>query len=412
MTVTVMARRASGTLLRSLERSNSCPDLSNTISKMKMNQIGSVRNLNLMVMHPRAPKIRHLNASTALLIELEENVKKVQDLENTVVQLEKQLQWREIIKKAAVVQEATKLEAKILPKPAKISEEEQIAFRQRLEDAKRKSEQMSMKRDEQEAEILRDEFRSWHQKKLRVTIDEMLKQPENEIKYLPTPTEVGTESALFSDIDALVEMANFVPEPSTYKDELNKLKNLINERDSLGKLYNEVQEKDHKTIATIQECKNAITSINSMRIKLEASITMTKSLLNTMQNKELERRNQNMFVFGPNPIFSCAKELELNYSINNQFILDMLQELDMSFHVAQKNLKTAKGFRTGYKGSKLKLLESLQTLQEAIDHQTQHLNMFHTTFSKPNSSKISQNDQSEAQHFNIHGQNQVHENEV
>merc|ERR1712142_261472 len=175
MTVTVMARRASGTLLRSLERSNSCPDLSNTISKMKMNQIGSVRNLNLVVMHPRAPKIRHLNASTALLIELEENVKKVQDLENTVVQLEKQLQWREIIKKAAVVQEATKLEAKILPKPAKISEEEQMAFRQRLEDAKRKSEQMSMKRDEQEAEILRDEFRSWHQKKLRVTIDEMSK---------------------------------------------------------------------------------------------------------------------------------------------------------------------------------------------------------------------------------------------
>ena len=78
MTATVMARRASGTFLRSLERSNSCPDLSNTISKMKMNQMGSVRNLNLMVMHPRAPKIRHLNASTALLIELEENVKKVQ----------------------------------------------------------------------------------------------------------------------------------------------------------------------------------------------------------------------------------------------------------------------------------------------------------------------------------------------
>merc|ERR1712168_993080 len=327
MTVTVMARRASGTFLRSLERSNSCPDLSNTISKMKMNQMGSVRNLNLMVMHPRAPKIRHLNASTALLIELEENVKKVQDLENTVVQLEKQLQWREIIKKTAVVQEATKREEKILPKAAKISEEEQMAFRQRLEEAKRKSEEMSLKREEQEADILR----SWNKKKLRVTIDQMSKQPKNEIKYLPTPTEVGSESPLFSDLNVLVEMANFVPEPSTYKDELNKLKDLINERDSLGKLYNEVQEKDHKTIATIQECKNAITSINSMRIKLEASITMTKSLLNTMQNKELERRNQNMFVYGPNPIFSSAKELELNFSINNQFVRDMLQELDISF---------------------------------------------------------------------------------
>ena len=35
------------------------------------------------------------------------------------MQLEKQLQWREIIKKAAVVQEATKREEKILPKAAK-----------------------------------------------------------------------------------------------------------------------------------------------------------------------------------------------------------------------------------------------------------------------------------------------------
>ena len=207
-------------------------------------------------------------------------------------------------------------------------------------------------------------------------------------------------------------MANFVPEPSTYKDELNKLKDLINERDSLGKLYNDVQEKDHKTIATIQECKNAITSINSMRIKLEASITMTKSLLDTMQNKELERRNQNMFVYGPNPIFSCAKELELNYSINNQFVMDMLQELDISYHVAQKNLKTAKGFRKGYKGSKVKLLESLQSLQEAIDHQTQHLNMYHTSFSKPITSKTSPKDLNEAQHFSNFGQNQAHEHEV
>ena len=83
-----------------------------------------------------------------------------QDLENTVVQLEKQLQWREIIKKAAVVQEATKREEKILPKAPKISEEEQVAFRQRLEDAKRKSEEMSLKRDEQEAEILRYQLNS------------------------------------------------------------------------------------------------------------------------------------------------------------------------------------------------------------------------------------------------------------
>ena len=69
MSVSALAvRRASGPLLRTFERSNSCPDI----------KLSGARNLNLMVMHPRAPKIRHHNASHSLLIELEENVKKVQ----------------------------------------------------------------------------------------------------------------------------------------------------------------------------------------------------------------------------------------------------------------------------------------------------------------------------------------------
>ena len=74
MSVSALAvRRASGPLLRTFERSNSCPDI-------KLAQ--STRSLNLMVMHPRAPKIRHHNASHSLLIELEENVKKVQVSQN------------------------------------------------------------------------------------------------------------------------------------------------------------------------------------------------------------------------------------------------------------------------------------------------------------------------------------------
>ena len=78
MSVSVMARRATAPVLRNLgDRSNSCPDLSvGAVSRLKLNQPS--RNLNLIVMHPRAPKIRHLNASHSLLIELEENVKKVQ----------------------------------------------------------------------------------------------------------------------------------------------------------------------------------------------------------------------------------------------------------------------------------------------------------------------------------------------
>merc|ERR1719273_961700 len=52
-----------------------------------------------MVMNPRGPKIRHLNASNPLLIELEENVKKVQELEYKVLELEKQLQMKELMRK-------------------------------------------------------------------------------------------------------------------------------------------------------------------------------------------------------------------------------------------------------------------------------------------------------------------------
>merc|ERR1711983_404347 len=141
MAVSVMARRASGHVLRSLERSNSCPDLGPTISNVKVNHLGAAtgakRNLNLMVLHPRAPKIRHLNASHTLLIELDENVKKVQDLENKVIELEKQLQWKEILKKKDFSQAVQKTqevkEAAAAAKPV-LSEEEQVAFRLRLEE--------------------------------------------------------------------------------------------------------------------------------------------------------------------------------------------------------------------------------------------------------------------------------------
>lgn len=91
-----------------------------------------------MVMHPRAPKIRHHNASHSLLIELEENVKKVQDLEATVIELEKQLQWRELQKKENVIKETKRVIQETKQKTI-ISEEEQQAFRLRLEEAKKES---------------------------------------------------------------------------------------------------------------------------------------------------------------------------------------------------------------------------------------------------------------------------------
>ena len=72
MVMSVVVRRAGAPILRRVERSNSCPELPSHVSRIP------VRSINLMVLHPRAPKIRHLNASHSLLIELDENVKKVQ----------------------------------------------------------------------------------------------------------------------------------------------------------------------------------------------------------------------------------------------------------------------------------------------------------------------------------------------
>jgi len=411
MSVSVMARRATAPVLRNLgDRSNSCPDLSvgaaAAVSRLKLNQPS--RNLNLIVMHPRAPKIRHLNASHSLLIELEENVKKVQDLESTVIELEKQLQWREIAKKENVIQETKKTIEKTKQKTI-ISEEEQIAFRQRLEEAKKKAAQISLKRDEEEANILR----SWHTQKLKSTIDKMTMIPESdtEVKMLPLPQEVNHEAILFSDIETLVDMANFVPEPTTYKEELFKLQGMLNERDTLGKLFTEVQEKEDQALATIKECRNTITSVNTMRIKMNAHITMTKSLLETMTKLENQRKKQNMFVYGPNPIFSSAKEMELNYAINNQFVIEMLKELDMSYHVAQQNLRTARECKRRYRENSAQIMESLEALQHSIDNQSQHLTFmqsFNTKVSnKPIEKVLAKNIHTDATNSTIHNKNEI-----
>lgn len=219
----------------------------------------------------------------------------------------------------------------------------------------------------------------------------MAKIPESDaILLLPQPQEVilnfiivkectdcnlqvNTEAILFSDIETLVNMANFVMEPATYKEELSKLEVMLGERDILGKLFTEVREKEEQAINTINECRNTINNVNAMRIKLNAHITMTKSLLETMQTLEKQRKTQNMFVYGPNPIFNSAKEMELNYSINNQFVIEMLKELDMSFHVARQNLATARECRRRYRENKSQIMDSLQSLQVSMDGQSQHL---------------------------------------
>ena len=58
-------------------RSRSCPDISRTI-KPTVTSIQPRRQINMMILNPRASKIRYLNASHSLLIDLEKHVRKVQ----------------------------------------------------------------------------------------------------------------------------------------------------------------------------------------------------------------------------------------------------------------------------------------------------------------------------------------------
>jgi len=388
MSVGVAARRASLPMLRAVDRTSSCPDLRNIslkkpLTRSGLSQGGSVRHLNLMLLNPRAPKIRHLNGSNSLLIEMEKHVRKVQELEHKVHELEMQLQLKELVKTHTVINQAWEAEKAAVNHKQKvtISEEAQKAFALRLVEARKKAELLSIKRSEEEANILR----SWHQKRLRLAIDKLSQIPENEdeVKMLPQPalvTEKDLEmnTNLIHGIETLIDFANQPSDEISFNDEVSKLKQLLNERENLKKLIEDIQAKEAQTKATVEDCKNTLFNVNAARIKLNANLKMSKTLLNTMQNLESKRKNHNIFVFGPNPIFISAKEQELNYSINNQFVIEMLKELDISFLVAEKNLVSAKECRKRYKENKTQIEESLQLVQETIDMQINKVNELQT----------------------------------
>jgi len=387
MSVGVVSRRASLPLLRTLERSNSCPNLTVQFKKPLvrpgLTNGGSVRHLNLMLLNPRAPKIRHLNASHSLLIEMEKHVRKVQELEHKVHELEMQLQLKELVKTHTVINQAWEAEKAAVKQSQKvvISEEAQKAFAERLATAKKNAEILSKKRSEEEANILR----SWHQKKLRLAIDKMSQIPEhdNEVKMLPQPATVTEEDLqrntnIILGLENLVDFANREVNDLSFNEEISKLQQLLSERENLKALIEDIHTKEAQTNITIQDCENNLHNVSNARVKVNANLKMSKNLLDTMQNLEHRRKNQNMFVFGPNPIFSSAKENELNYSITNQFVIEMLKELDISFLVAEKNLVSAKECQKRYKENKVQIEESLQLVQETIEMQINKVNEMQT----------------------------------
>lgn len=370
MAVTSSAWRSSSSFFRS--RSLSCPEIAVPVLKRSLSDPTqkSVRQLNVMLLNPRAPKIRHLNTAHSLMIEMEKHVKKVQELEHKVYELEMQLQLRELVKTHKVINQAWKSEKQVrTPKPA-MSEEEQKVFGERLAEAKRKAEQLSMKRARQEADILR----SWKMKKLGNVIDQMSKIPESEIALLPCPSQsqiseqdLACHASILHGLENLVNIAH----DSEPIDNVHKLRDLMEEKDNLNRLLEDIDSKIRQADITIEDCKKALHNVNAARTELNANLNMSKTLLDKMETVKRRRQTNDIFVFGPNPIFSLVKETELAYSVSNQFVIKMLQELDISGIVAERNLKSALDCREKYQENQNQIGDSLQLIQETIDMQVE-----------------------------------------
>jgi len=298
-----------------------------------------------------------------------------------VHELEMQLQLKELVKTHNVINQAWQAEKDVQKikeqqTQSSVSEEAQAAFQERLAAAKKKAEQLSLKRAEEEANILR----SWHQKRLQKAIDHLSQIPEDDvIKLLPQPSDTKTSqdvelnNNLILGLEALVDFAN-VPVTPSLQDEVDKLRQLLEERDNLKKLGEDIDIKENQTKITLEDCQNTLFSVNAARVKLNANLKMSKTLLTTMQNVEKQRKVHNMFVFGPNPIFSSAREYEMTYSISNQFVIEMLKELDISYLVAERNLISAKECRAKYQENKSQIEESLQLVKETIEMQISKVN--------------------------------------
>jgi len=245
------------------------------------------------------------------------------------------------------------------------SEEAQKAFAARLAEARRKTEQLSAKRNQEEAHILR----AWHMKKLGSAISQLSRVPETEVMMLPEPTQpnerdLANHASMINVLDSLVDTIQPV-------DDIERLKALQGERDNLSKLIEDIIAKERQANSTVEDCQNTLHNVGAARIKVSANLKMSKTLLNTMQNLGQQRKNHDMFVFGPNPIFNSARDIELDFSVSNQFVIEMLKELDISHIVAQKNLQSAKECKIKYNENRAQIEESLQLLQETIDMQTQ-----------------------------------------
>jgi len=344
----------------------------------------SLRQMHGCILHPRAPKIRHLNASHTLLMDMEEHIQKVQELENKVLELEQRLQLREANKTTAQPLSSASFIRTELSAGGLVSEAEQAAFQQRLREARQKAEVLAAKRSEEENNILR----SWHSKRLRQALESLSapSDPQNSLKLLANPDQSATEESLiFSSLDAMVNMANITTATNTissisqqteenFEHAIEKLKSLIVDKENSKICLEGVKSKLRKASDTCDQCLAVLAHVQASRRQLQTDIALSQSVLSSLQSGRARQRCPSLlWVYGPNPLFAGARDVELDQSLRNQFVVAMQQKLDISQIHAEINLSTAQHLVRKYSARSEHLSRQLETAKEAIEAQIRRL---------------------------------------
>ena len=285
-----------------------------------------MRHFNLMLLNSRAPKIRHLNASHSLLIEMEKYVRKVHELEHKVHELEMPLQLKELVETHTVIIQDWEAEKAAVKQSQKvvISEEAQEAFAERIATATMNAEILSKKRSEEEANILR----SWHQKKLRLAIDKMSQIPGHENEMLPQPATVTEEDLqrntnIILGLESLIDFANRGVNEMSFNEEA---------------LVEDIHTKEAPQTATISEGKH-VETVEKMK-EVTALASNIQVQVSEQARKMVEQSSNDL-----NQIRDQIQDIKTQYGLSNQRI----SELDSGVQaLLEKLLRLEKKILNGF----------------------------------------------------------------
>jgi len=360
----------------------------------------SLRRLHGSILNPRAPKIRHLNASHTLLMDLDKHIARVQELEEKVYGLELQLQMREAKKSVESVPSIITSDiSNNRLKQCRLTEPERIAFQNRLREARKRSAELSKHQTAEEANILR----GWHSKRLKTVVDGLLATADQSPRLLlPLPSQVEEdENQIFMSLNAIVDIANEQQNyPIMSSDSyLDQLQALMMERDRVAGQLEAARAKACHSDQMVLECQasleNLLHSATALNLELQSTSNYYRhytqhSNLGSRQLQQQEnshscptsRRSSasDVWIYGPNPIFSPhqrAEEIQTSFELH--FIQQMLHKMDISRVHAENNVAFAQRLATKYRQRLADGAVRMEEIEAGIDRLIELVNTENNT---------------------------------